>query len=803
MGRRAFTNPSKIESESERARNRRRRRRERLQHLARQERLAHPGISVNNSALDQVLPEDRPCSGLMHNSTTIPWSARQTAPSAPALALNLREEAGCSPSVRVNEHPPSHPTASDSTDGQALPSLTSQLTETRHDAEQFAAYVSASPTLRLRSAGQRVSPETCTPRGCTPESTRARTRLRVQRYRNRLHRLRIPPTLPSVACTDGLALDPLGESNSGATIDNHHSQSIARAPDPPASIYRVEADPQTHPERSCAGSSQYASGLIASDVDGNRNETLDSFIEALRHQDNELRSDFFDSHETAYDQAFRIFFHSKCKCENDFEVNEPEHACSLRESLFRQWRDFLSNKPGQPLSFRKSQMQFLPENEPELVLCRQWDIDSIWLGATGLQAIRPPNNFRLSFLPSLALNLSCDQVIQPHGLDLAKTRHIKFGAFNTHSVHFSVFLFFPCAAPDSTSAARNALSLERQKDLYDHIIIPAASYAKSRSFQEKPGNNRWRPDDVNRAVHLQYTIPAEDLPLFWTLVVSKADEFQLTTKSGETVPYFKGPRLLFQSHDLKNIFGKETLNASLDDFGSSVLQALDPAHLDIHSCWIDIGARDYVASDPPHSTAGRRPFTVLWRSQCHSHLHEQLSRIAPESRSNAVKFQRFLLRDIGDYQVKAKRTRATIPGHPNERRPGVIRAKAYSCHKELFSVMFSNYEIFGPGFLPLLALNEGMLNDLSADNRGRRQASNTTQIRRGALLKAWEANKRHLRATSNTRALANYGIRKAMTFRLDAILSMWHRGYFEPNRSPHVGNRSLHQNCWDFYHHTN
>jgi hypothetical protein len=204
-------------------------------------------------------------------------------------------------------------------------------------------------------------------------------------------------------------------------------------------------------------------------------------------------------------------------------------------------------------------MQLLPENEPELVLCRQWDIDSIWLGATGLQAIRPPNNFRLSFLPSLALNLSCDQVIQPHGLDLAKTRHIKFGAFNTHGVHFSVFLFFPCAAPDSTSATRNALSLERQKDLYDHIIIPAAceaisdpcrqeiprtydiAYAKSRSFQEKPGNNRWRPDDVNRAVHLQYTIPAEDLPLLWTLVVSKADEFQLTTKSGETVPYFKGP----------------------------------------------------------------------------------------------------------------------------------------------------------------------------------------------------------------------------------------------------------------------
>ncbi|KAJ0126732.1 hypothetical protein HZ326_30164 [Fusarium oxysporum f. sp. albedinis] len=424
-----------------------------------------------------------------------------------------------------------------------------------------------------------------------------------------------------------------------------------------------------------------------------------------------------------------------------------------------------------------------------------------------LQAIRPPNDFRLSFLPSLALNLSRDEVIQPHGPELAKTRHIKFGTFNTHSVRFSVFLFFPNAAPDSTSATRNALSLERQKDLYDHIIIPAAyeavsepcrqeiprtydmAYAKSRSFQEKPGNNRWKPDDISRAVHLQYTIPAEDLSLFWNLVAEKANSFQLTTKSGELVSYLKDPRLLFQSHDLKNTFGKGTLSESLNSFECSVLRAFDPAHLDVHSCWIDIGARDYVASVPPHDISGRRRFTVLWKSQCHSYLHEQLSKIAPRSHLNAVDFQWFLLRDIGDYQAKAKRTRASNPGHPHERKPGVIRAKAYSCHKELFSVMFSDYDLFGSGFLPLLALDEGMINDLSSatGNQGRHQAPNTTQV----LLKASEANKRHLRATSDARALANYGIRKEMTFRLDVIVRMWHRGYFESNQSPHVGHRTF------------
>lgn len=103
-------------------------------------------------------------------------------------------------------------------------------------------------------------------------------------------------------------------------------------------------------------------------------------------------------------------------------------------------------------------------------------------------------------------------MIQPYRLNLTQTRHIPFGSFSTPSVRFSVFLFFsessrsnPIAA---TSATLNALSLDRQRDLYDRIIIPAAYemirepmcqeiprtfdmvYAKSRSYQEKPGMGR-------------------------------------------------------------------------------------------------------------------------------------------------------------------------------------------------------------------------------------------------------------------------------------------------------------------------
>ncbi|KAH7142564.1 hypothetical protein B0J13DRAFT_585329 [Dactylonectria estremocensis] len=210
---------------------------------------------------------------------------------------------------------------------------------------------------------------------------------------------------------------------------------------------------------------------------------------------------------------------------------------------FPHWQRFLSHQPVEPLSFRKTQAA-LPQ--PLVNLKRTWDIDSIWLGATDLAAIRAPSDFRLSFLPPFALNLSTDQVIQPHGLDLVKTRHIPLGSFKTPAVRFSVFVFFPSSARTSgskPSASSNALSLERQKDLYDNIIIPAA-YETIRD-PEKPGMGRWRADDESRSFNLSYTLPAEDLPLFWRSVVEKANQLRISTQRGEAVAYFQRPCLLF------------------------------------------------------------------------------------------------------------------------------------------------------------------------------------------------------------------------------------------------------------------
>ncbi|KAK2122396.1 hypothetical protein NOF04DRAFT_1281893 [Fusarium oxysporum II5] len=84
--------------------------------------------------------------------------------------------------------------------------------------------------------------------------------------------------------------------------------------------------------------------------------------------------------------------------------------------------------------------------------------------------------------------------------------------------------------------------------------------------------------------------------------------------------------------------------------------------------------------------------------------------------------------------------------------------------------MYSNYRLFGSGYLPLLAFDDDMIKDLSSSSQSCERGLKT-QLSRGAILKAWNANKRHLRSMSNPNILSNYGIRKEVTLRFDIILA--------------------------------
>ncbi|KAL6406261.1 hypothetical protein AUP68_10432 [Ilyonectria robusta] len=204
---------------------------------------------------------------------------------------------------------------------------------------------------------------------------------------------------------------------------------------------------------------------------------------------------------------------------------------------------------------------------------------------------------------------------------------------------------------------------------------------------------------------------------------------------------------------------------------NTILAGMDPEQLDLYSCWLDIGMRDYVP-DQPRGHNNR----ILSLLHCYGKVTAINSYTEDFLKSSPERL----------FQQVTSATGAVTPGCPRSREPAVIHAKAYNCNKELFSVMYSNYRLFGSGYLPLLAFDDEMINDLSSSSQNRERGSKT-QLSRGAILKAWNANKRHLRSVSDPKVLSNYGVRKEVTLRFDIILMMWASGYFQATRESHTG----------------
>lgn len=121
MGRRAFTNPSKTESQRERARNRRLRQQQRQQKLVRQECSTYSGVRVVNSTHDLVSPEDVSCNGLRPVGNPISLPTRQVVASAPTSAMTI--SGGAIPPVCLHQQSLSHSTACYTPDARTAPSL--------------------------------------------------------------------------------------------------------------------------------------------------------------------------------------------------------------------------------------------------------------------------------------------------------------------------------------------------------------------------------------------------------------------------------------------------------------------------------------------------------------------------------------------------------------------------------------------------------------------------------------------------------------------------------------------------------
>lgn len=490
----------------------------------------------------------------------------------------------------------------------------------------------------------------------------------------------------------------------------------------------------------------------------------------------------------------------------------------------QEWERFLSDAP-RKLSLQRTE-SMLPANGIEIE--RVWDADSFWLGAKGLGAVGRNAVLRLSIIPPFTQSISGEQVTQPHGVNLAHTRHTYLGFFALGGLSFSVFVFFPKTqvlkrSKKSYKGSKPppfTLSSERQEDFVDGALLPALratvparfrqevpstyriAYARRMSFQEKPATARWRSEDESRASNLRYDIRGRFIESFWDDLCQRCNGLLVQPQDSSQAPfrYFAQPKLLFQVHGTKNVLAGETVAEVLDMFCEQVLSGLRVEHLDFRSCWVDIGFRDMPSSYTSSSThrdgavdGHDVPVTLLWKAKCHEHYNAVIKNTsAPDMGLRPERFRTYNLRDVAGFKAKARSSRVLSspldPGNPNCTKLGVACAKAYHCSKEELAVIERDYQIFSSEHLPALTLPESMIQQpFSAGHNTARAVCGAPS--RQSLQQAWDANKRHLHAVqSNQSSLNCYAVRKEITFRLDVILWMHSNGAFvaAPDR-PAIG----------------
>ncbi|PTB47505.1 hypothetical protein M431DRAFT_488536 [Trichoderma harzianum CBS 226.95] len=586
---------------------------------------------------------------------------------------------------------------------------------------------------------------------------------------------------------------------------------------------------------------------------------------ALQLQKTPAGPSFINQQARVYQQVFKDCFHTQCSCqpsstashqsdnsdganssgENStaslrelaaqFKTELPDLYTILQPHVFSNTDNTTANTtypqsyfsrckklltpPSRPqrLSIYKDEQTILQHAHDSVKISRLWDVDSVWLGATALEAIRPTYKFTISFLPPFSRSITGNQAIQPHGVNLGSTRNIFLGSATGVDFSLSVFVFFPetnsPSAPmfkhGQTRKAITALSLDRQRDLRQEL--PQSfdiANAKSKSYQEKPASQRWRGEDESRALHLRYTLPGSCLAAFWREFTSRCNEIRIprhgqagNNSTPATFAYFRNPQLLFQAHDLKNQFAHPMAQGAIQSFIETIFTLVNPEFLDLRSCWLDIGFRDMPAGRNADRT--EIPLTLLWKQQYNKQYHSHITAVSPSISLKPIYYRLHHIRDAEGYSAEAQppqkgqRASSRYPGHPGSHTLGIVHGKSYSCSKELFSTMYSGYRTFSTSSIASLALTETMANTLYADAQQKSRAPNHSAPSSKNLEAAWDANKRHLLAVASHQHPTSYAARKEITFRFNVILTMFSRGSFDPVAYPYMGAvESAHYPFW-------
>ncbi|OAA54174.1 hypothetical protein LEL_11012 [Akanthomyces lecanii RCEF 1005] len=337
-------------------------------------------------------------------------------------------------------------------------------------------------------------------------------------------------------------------------------------------------------------------------------------------------------------------------------------------------------------------------------------------------------------------------------------------------------------------------------------------YAKAYSYQEQPGAPHLTTTDAasdRRRYQLRYKIPPTSLSSFWDSLRERCDSITVEgpgvpitrgsqSRPGRGLRPFLGPRLLFQTHDTKNIIHGDSIQEVLEVFNSMVIESLNLDSVDVQSCWVDLGMRDVPGTEPRQGldAADREAVTLLWKRPCMEALRGSIdgavSAIATDQAERVPMkhelFETYCLTSIATYTGRATDTDSyTGSPNPSSSKLGTLQAKAYHCHKELFATMFSDYKLFGSAHFPLLALDQRDTAELFNQSHNNWRASTGAQTDESTR-KAWDACLRHLHALKGARHKdINYAARKEITLRLDSLAVLAQDGTFQPGAEGATG----------------
>jgi hypothetical protein len=421
-----------------------------------------------------------------------------------------------------------------------------------------------------------------------------------------------------------------------------------------------------------------------------------------------------------------------------------------------QWKNLLAggeNKPLQ-LSFQRSEDQC---GELNYTINRQWDIDSFISYAPSLAVHK--GGFSLSYKPPYQRNITQNQRILIKGMKVHKLKHLRLGSgLAAGGYGYQCHVFFPYMA--LARDGETYLSDAAQAIWVDQIILPALRATVRQdilqhhpvSFADASGKARVMQEcfiqSSRSPIDLRGVIPEQDLDLFWTEVIQRANAF--SPAGHRLAGQFKDPLLVISGHNLKSFTKRKSSREACADFITHLQGCynLDIPEVEKLGCWFDLGFEDMPNStdDPPVA------LTLLYKTDCLDAWSKKFC--SADNRYpyiNVNKYHWSTTRDAGSISVELK-AKNTL------RRNGLMAYnKAYNSHKELFATPLKKHIPFKYHQLEALGYSQELIDRWYTTN------SNTTAksiLKREQLIKTLVTTKGRVSTALRGSATYNYSARQ-------------------------------------------